>query len=498
MTEPPEHDPQSPPPSQPDDQADSFDALPEPDAPDALPEPQTPAAHRTLAPPAPPDDYYVNHPDHPLARHEHQQGLWAYIALAALGGWLVASPATLGYAWSASAFSEVFAGGAILVLAILALNHRRYWAPWVVAGLGVWLLFAPLALWTEHPASYLNHTFVGIVVIALAIVIPRRAWAQPQQPTIPPGWSFNPSSWVQRTPIILLAWLCFIISRYLTGYQLDYTDTSWDPLFGQGTQRVLDSDVAEAWPISDAGLGALAYALEALIGAMAGPSRWRTAPWVVALFGILVVPAGIVSIVLIILQPVAVGHWCTLCLVAAVAMLIMACLTLPEVVAMLGYLQHTRKTGQPTWEVFWRGGPHPDAHEETEPTPINAQPITVLRGMIQGVSFPYTLIASLVLGIWIMVSPPLFNIANPAANSHFLTGWLIITITVLAFAEVFRTARLINIPLGAWIIATPWLFTGVTDTAQWNAVVVGSLLILLSIVRGRLKEQHGAWQRWII
>lgn len=34
-------------------------------------------------------------------------------------------------------------------------------------------------------------------------------------------------------------------------------------------------------------------------------------PWMVAFFGILVVPLGIVSITLIILQALAVGAWCT-------------------------------------------------------------------------------------------------------------------------------------------------------------------------------------------
>ena len=49
-------------------------------------------------------------------------------------------------------------------------------------------------------------------------------------------------------------------------------------------------------------------------------------------FGILVVPLGVVSITLIVLQPIAVGAWCTPCLIAAAAMLVMISLTLDEVV----------------------------------------------------------------------------------------------------------------------------------------------------------------------
>jgi apolipoprotein N-acyltransferase len=53
--------------------------------------------------------------------------------------------------------------------------------------------------------------------------------------------------------------------------------------------------------------------LEPLSGFMGG--RNRTMPWMVVMFGVLVVPLGVVSIVLVILQPLALGAWCTLCLV---------------------------------------------------------------------------------------------------------------------------------------------------------------------------------------
>jgi hypothetical protein len=36
-------------------------------------------------------------------------------------------------------------------------------------------------------------------------------------PTVPPGWSYNPSDWAQRLPIILLAVLGLYVSRYLVG-----------------------------------------------------------------------------------------------------------------------------------------------------------------------------------------------------------------------------------------------------------------------------------------
>jgi vitamin K epoxide reductase family protein len=100
----------------------------------------------------------------------------------------------------------------------------------------------------------------------------------------------------------------------------------------------------------------VSYLLEALSGFMGGRNRWRTMPWMVMMFGVLVVPLGIVSIVLVILQPVAVGAWCTLCLVTAAAMLIMIAPAVDEVVAMCQFLAGARREGQSFWRTFWIGG----------------------------------------------------------------------------------------------------------------------------------------------
>ncbi len=42
-------------------------------------------------------------------------------------------------------------------------------------------------------------------------------------PVVPPGWSYNPSNWTQRIPIIALAVVGLLyVSRCLAGYQLGY------------------------------------------------------------------------------------------------------------------------------------------------------------------------------------------------------------------------------------------------------------------------------------
>jgi hypothetical protein len=103
-------------------------------------------------------------------------------------------------------------------------------------------------------------------------------------PLIPPGWTYNPSSWHERAPMIGLAFIGLLASRYLAAFQLGYITTVWDPFFGHGTVNVLHSDVSKAFPISDAGLGAAAYTFEMLMGWMGGKERWRSMPWMVTFF----------------------------------------------------------------------------------------------------------------------------------------------------------------------------------------------------------------------
>jgi hypothetical protein len=91
------------------------------------------------------------------------------------------------------------------------------------------------------------------------------------------------------------------------------------------------------------------------MGLMGDQRRWRTMPWMVAGFGFVVIPLGIVSIVLVILQPLAVGAWCSLCLFTAGAMLLMIPLSLDEIVAMVQLIRRQKRAGASAWHVFWMG-----------------------------------------------------------------------------------------------------------------------------------------------
>jgi hypothetical protein len=43
------------------------------------------------------------------------------------------------------------------------------------------------------------------------------------------GWSYNPSTWMQRVPALALALLAFLMTQYMAAFQLGHTDWAWDP-----------------------------------------------------------------------------------------------------------------------------------------------------------------------------------------------------------------------------------------------------------------------------
>lgn len=458
----------------------------------------------------------------------HHKMLWPHYVNLMLGFWLMTSPFLLGYLSEfvpdANAlrvmaerelpsfalrnllmtWSDVVSGALVVIFSLLSADPKRRfsWSQWANAAVGAWLLFAPLVFWTPLPEAYANDTLLGALIIAFAVLVPMMPGMSMEGmmggPDIPPGWAYCPSTFIQRLPIAAMGFLGLLISRYLTAYQLGHLDMAWDPFFGSGTETIITSDVSKAWPVADAGIGGVAYMMEVLMAVMGDKRRWRTMPWMVLAFGILVVPLGGVSIFFIIIQPIAIGTWCTLCLIAALAMLIMIPYSLDELVAMGQFMVDAKRRGKPFWRTFWMGGAMEGGRDD-QSKGFTGMPRRMGHEMSLGVTLPWALIASSVIGIWLMFTRLVFDSSGAMANSDHLMGALIVTFAVMAFAEVGRSLRFINIALGAWLVVAPWFLDGAgSGWAVANGVLSGLLVIALSIPRGPIKYRYGSWDRYIV
>ncbi len=439
-------------------------------------------------------------------RHHFDRTLWSRLATIMLGIWLLAAPYTFGYeslihvisssgiqpkdpqfalvAAKRMTCSDVGTGLVVIVLGLLSLRPRQ-WPLWLIALAGIWLQFAPLFFWAPNAQMYLNDTLVGALLIVFSILVPQlpyEGWSSDR--VVPAGWSYNPSSWWQRYPVIFFGFLGWFLARYLAAYQLGYIDTVWDPFFGDGTKEVITSPLSRSFPISDAGMGAFAYGLEALMGCKGGVGRWRTMPWMVVLFGLLVVPLGFISILLVLCQPIIVGAWCGLCLIMALCMLVMLALSLDEVWAVAQFLRSAKREERPMWSVFFKGGEQAGSTTER----VSG------RNVWKGLAIHWNIVFAALIGMALLFSPHSLHLTGAAANNNHVVGALVVVCSVVAIAEIARGLRFVTALFGLWLIASPWVVGGFTGLALWSQVVAGMALVLLPWSCGRVRERYGSWK----
>ncbi len=143
------------------------------------------------------------------------------------------------------------------------------------------------------------------------------------------------------------------------------------------------------------------------------------------------------------LDRLMVGAWCSVCLATALAMLLMIPLTLDETV-------------------------------------------------------PWSLLLCAALGLSLLAAPDVLGIAKPAADSLHLAGALVLVVAVVAWAEVARVVRFLNMPLGVWIAVSPFVLGGAGGIATGITVAAGLLTALLSVPRGPVRERYGSYDRCVV
>jgi len=468
-----------------------------------------------------------------MMEEDERKKRWAHFANIGIGLWLASSPLVFGLAGAADvsetvravtverglpsiecrsmalAWSDVTTGLLIAVFGTLSLSKRTAWfGQWAACAAGIWLLFAPLIFWAPSAAVFANDLAVGTAVIAFSVLVPMMPGMSMEgmmdRKVIPPGWTYCPSTAAQRFPIVAMGMVGLLTALHLTAYQLGFIERVWEPFFAgsaadprNGTEEIITSWVSDMWPIPDAGLGAVSYLIEILMAVMMTRDRWRTMPWMVTFFGILVVPLGVTSIYFIIIQPILLGTWCTLCLIAALAMLIMIPFALDELIAMGQFLYWSWRKGKPFWRTFFKGDAMDGGEEYADDAMLSVR--TAWAEAKRGVTLPWTLAASMAIGLFLMLTRLTLGTQGDVADSDHLMGALTITVAVIATAEVARLLRIINALFGVWLVAAPFLLEGGNSLAMFFSIALGAALLALSIPRGSRSEEHYAgWDRFVI
>ena len=91
---------------------------------------------------------------------------------------------------------------------------------------------------------------------------------------------------------------------------------------------------------------------------------------------------------------------------------------------------------------------------------------------------------NLILGGWLFLAP--WILAAPAAGAWAWNAWivgaLLIVVSIVALMKLAEWEEWINLIVGGWLFATPWIFGYVAMTsAAWNAWIVGVLVAAIAI-----------------
>nr|WP_306264822.1 aldehyde dehydrogenase family protein [Pararhizobium sp. IMCC3301] len=342
----------------------------------------------------------------------HRAMLWPHYVAMMLGFWMITAPFTLGY------------------LSDFVPDANQLW---VMANRGL----SPFAY--RNMLMTISDVGSGVLVVIFGYLSANARWNYP---------------WAQWANAVVGGWLLFAPL------------VIWTPL-------------PEAY-VNSTLIGGTVIALAILIPMMPGmsmagmmdkpdiPPEWGYNPssWLqrvpiatLALLGFLIVLLGIVSIYFVIVQPILIGTWCMLCLFTALAMALMIPYSLDEFVAMGQFLTASHRAGKPFWRTFWTGGAMEEGSDD-HARGLLAPKAQMFAQSGQGVTFPPALLAICAIGIWLTFTRLTFGSTGAMTNSDHLTGLLLVTFSIIAFAEVACMVWFLSVPAGLWLIVAPWVLDG--------------------------------------
>jgi hypothetical protein len=166
---------------------------------------------------------------------------------------------------------------------------------------------------------------------------------------------------------------------------------------------------------------------------------------------------------------------------------------LDEVIATSQFLLRARRVGDSVWRVFWRGERGATEEPETKTRPL----LSEMLHSVEAFSAPWNLWLSTAVGVWLMTAPTILNLVGTVADSTHIAGALVVTFSVVAFAEPARPVRVLTILCGAWLLLAARILDGGMPGWPWISVASGLALIVLNLRCGPVEDRYGDWQRVI-
>ncbi len=298
--------------------------------------------------------------------------------------------------------------------------------------------------------------------------------------TIPPGWTANPSALRRRQILAVLATIGMLTAGYLALYQIGVVSTVWEPFFGHGSKTILNSGLSRAIPVPDAFLGAAAYFSDALLALVGREDRWWSNPWFVLANGATSIGLGLAATVLLIIQPLVYGNYCTLCIFSAFISINLVGPMMAETLAALQYLG--RKYTEPTSR---------QKEQDVEKPGRSDYPSARNQHEAEGLRLRHLIGAG--IGLWLMASPAVIGFAGYARADMRLVGPIVFVLSILSVWPATRWFSRLNAFAGLWLMIGSILLQA-PHLLVFSNIMVGAVLVAISIFPGNAAPQtNGGW-----
>lgn len=103
-------------------------------------------------------------------------------------------------------------------------------------------------------------------------------------------------------------------------------------------------------------------------------------------------------------------------------------------------------------------------------------------------------VVALILGIWLLLAPGVFDYGGSASSVERIVGSVVIVVAALAIRDVTRPVRFVNVFTGLALLIAPWVFAYDLTPAIAVSALTGIALLGLALVRGRVSHHYaGGW-----
>lgn len=100
-------------------------------------------------------------------------------------------------------------------------------------------------------------------------------------------------------------------------------------------------------------------------------------------------------------------------------------------------------------------------------------------------------ILNALIGIWLMVAPPLLHYSLSGSISCRIVGPILATFAIVACWEITRGVGKVAMLLGLWLLVAPWILGYTEILPIVNDTTSGILVISFAFVKSEIKNNYG-------